>query len=82
MKIYDKEVYNKQEEIRNVIIIIVSFLVGFMVGYMANTITNNNNTSKNVINNLVPNNTINEVDEGSDNSINEALVQYNIKNLA
>lgn len=64
MKIYDKEVYNRQEEIRNVIIIIISFLVGFFVGYMANTITHTDNNTVNIINNLaVENNTINEVEE-------------------
>ena len=49
MKIYDKEVYNRQEEIRNVIIIIISFLVGFFVGYMANTITHTENNTVNQI---------------------------------
>ena len=38
MKIYDKDMYNKQEEMRNVIIVVVAFLVGFFVGYMANYI--------------------------------------------
>ena len=39
MKIYDKDMYNKQEEMRNVIIVVVAFLVGFFVGYMANSFT-------------------------------------------
>lgn len=63
MKIYDKEVYNRQEEIRNVVIIIVSFLVGFFVGYMANSITNTSDNNVNVINKLVADNTINEIVE-------------------
>lgn len=41
MKIYDKEMYNRQEEIRNIVIIIVTFLIGFFVGYLANSFTNN-----------------------------------------
>lgn len=63
MKIYDKEVYNRQEEIRNVVIIIVSFLVGFFVGYMANSITSTSDNSVNVINNLAVDNTINIIEE-------------------
>ena len=35
MKVYDKEIYNKQESIKTTIIIIVAFLIGFAVGYFA-----------------------------------------------
>lgn len=35
MKIYDKEIYNKQESIKTTIIIIVAFLIGIAVGYFA-----------------------------------------------
>lgn len=83
MKIYDKEVYSRQEEVRNVIIIIISFLVGFGVGYMANTITSTNNTVNNTINTLSKDNTVNETEYDEDNTISESLLeQYNIKNIA
>lgn len=35
MKVYDKEMYNKQESLRTILIIIVVFLLGFFAGYMA-----------------------------------------------
>ena len=38
MKVYDKEIYNKQESLRTIIIIIVVFLLGFFAGYMADSI--------------------------------------------
>ena len=38
MKIYDKEMYKINENLRNVIILIVVFLLGFFIGY----ITSNN----------------------------------------
>ena len=37
MKIYDKEIYKKQESIRTTAIIIVVFLIGFAAGYFATT---------------------------------------------
>jgi len=37
MKVYDKEIYNKQESLRTVIVLIVVFLLGFFAGYMANS---------------------------------------------
>jgi uncharacterized membrane protein YbjE (DUF340 family) len=37
MKVYDKEMYNKQESIRTVIIFIIVFLLGFFAGYMAHS---------------------------------------------
>ncbi len=72
MKIYDKDVYNKQEEIRNVVIIIIAFLVGFFVGYIANTLTRIENVEEqNIINNLDPNTTINEVNNSNTTNTNE-----------
>ena len=35
MKVYDKEMYNKQESLRTVIIFIIVFLLGFGAGYYA-----------------------------------------------
>ena len=54
MKIYDKDMYNKQEEMRNVIIVVVAFLVGFFVGYMANSFTSakEENKIENDLNNV------------------------------
>lgn len=37
MKVYDKEIYNKQESIRTIVIFIVIFLLGFFAGYMAHS---------------------------------------------
>lgn len=37
MKVYDKEMYNKQESLRTIIIIVVVFLLGFFAGYMAHS---------------------------------------------
>ncbi len=49
MKVYDKEIYEKQESLRFTLLIIVVFLVGFFAGYIANSFTSqkevaNNNT--------------------------------------
>lgn len=52
MKIYDKEMYKKQESIRMTIIVIVVFLIGFIAGYLATSfgivgsIGNNTNEQK------------------------------------
>lgn len=35
MKVYDKEIYSKQESLRTIIVIIVVFLLGFFAGYTA-----------------------------------------------
>ncbi len=49
MKVYDKEIYQKQESIKYTVIIIVVFLLGFVAGYFANSFSNtepkNNNNS-------------------------------------
>ena len=50
MKVYDKEIYEKQESIKFTILVIVVFLVGFIAGYLACSFTspktsdNNNNS--------------------------------------
>ncbi len=53
MKVYDKEIYQKQESIKYTIIIIVVFLLGFAAGFMASSFStpknkvedNKNNTN-------------------------------------
>ena len=37
MKVYDKEIYERQESIKFTLLIIVVFLVGFFAGYVANS---------------------------------------------
>ena len=37
MKVYDKEIYEKQESIKFTLLIIIVFLVGFFAGYLANS---------------------------------------------
>lgn len=37
MKVYDKEMYNRQESLKTTTIIIIVFLIGFVAGYMANS---------------------------------------------
>jgi len=50
MKVYDKEIYEKQESIKFTFLIIVVFLVGFFAGYMACSFTapKESNNNKNV----------------------------------
>ena len=52
MKIYDKEIYKKQENIKKTVLIIVEFLLGFFVGYMASSFnddkTEDNNTQNQI----------------------------------
>ena len=55
-KIYDKEIYQKNESFKNTIIIILVFLIGFFAGYVANSFASptpesnkNNNTSQGVL---------------------------------
>ena len=43
MKVYVKEMYNKQESIRTVIIFIIVFLLGFFAGYMAHSFNETHN---------------------------------------
>lgn len=58
MKIYDKEIYEKQESMKIILLIIIVFLIGFFAGYMANSVADqkevsNNETiqTENVVNN-------------------------------
>jgi len=49
MKVYDKEIYEKQESIKFTVLIIVVFLIGFFAGYLACSFTSSKpteNTSK------------------------------------
>jgi len=40
MKVYDKEIYKKQESISMTVILIVVFLLGFFTGYITNSFSN------------------------------------------
>lgn len=40
MKVYDKEMYNKQESLKTAVVFIVVFLLGFFAGYITNSFTN------------------------------------------
>lgn len=51
MKVYDKEIYEKQESIKFTLLIIIVFLVGFFAGYMANSFSSTK--SVNSINNSI-----------------------------
>lgn len=57
MKVYDKEMYNKQESLRTAVIFIVVFLLGFFAGYITNsfTIETEKNNENNVNNYSVEN---------------------------
>ena len=44
MKVYDKEIYQKQESIKYTVIIILVFLLGFVAGYFSNSISSQKNT--------------------------------------
>lgn len=39
MKVYDKEIYEKQESIKFTLLVIIVFLVGFFAGYIASSFT-------------------------------------------
>lgn len=47
MKVYDKEIYQKQESIKYTVIIIIVFLLGFIAGYFANSFSNINSQDNN-----------------------------------
>ena len=49
MKVYDKEIYEKQESLRFTLLIIVVFLVGFFAGYFAKSFTSPKEVSNNTI---------------------------------
>lgn len=40
MKVYDKEIYKKQESISITFILIIVFLLGFFTGYITNSFSN------------------------------------------
>ena len=40
MKVYDKEIYKKQESISMTVIVIIVFLLGFVTGYITNSFSN------------------------------------------
>ena len=71
VKVYDKEIYNRQESIKTTVIIIIVFLIGFVAGYLANSF-NNANTSN--VENEIDKSVIPSVQEGNattDNNINQ-----------
>lgn len=43
MKVYDKDMYNRQESLRTTFIIILVFLIGFVAGYLASSFSTQNN---------------------------------------
>lgn len=45
MKVYDKEIYEKQESIKFTLLIIIVFLVGFIAGYIARSFTSSKDVS-------------------------------------
>lgn len=47
MKVYDKEIYEKQESIKFTLLVIIVFLVGFFAGYIANSFTSQKAVSDN-----------------------------------
>ncbi len=47
MKVYDKEIYEKQESIKFTLLIIIVFLVGFFAGYLANSFTSQKEVDNN-----------------------------------
>lgn len=49
MKVYDKEIYEKQESIKFTLLIIVVFLVGFFAGYLANSFSSPKEVTNNAI---------------------------------
>lgn len=52
MKVYDKEIYEKQESIKFTLLIIIVFLVGFFAGYIANSFTSTK-SAENKNNNII-----------------------------
>lgn len=53
MKVYDKEIYNKQENIRMTIILVIVFLIGFFAGYYAHSLKNSEKNNQEETNNTV-----------------------------
>lgn len=50
MKVYDKEIYEKQESIKFTLLIVIVFLVGFFAGYFAHSFTYHKEPSNNANN--------------------------------
>ena len=59
MKVYDKEIYEKQESIKFTLLVIVVFLVGFVAGYLACSFTSAKNSDN-----------LNKVNEITSKSVN------------
>ena len=57
MKVYDKEIYEKQESIKYTLLIIIVFLVGFFAGYLASSFTSTkvveDNTNNIIMENII-----------------------------
>lgn len=72
MKIYDKEIYNKQKNMNTITIIIISFIIGFIVGYFGNAATKqqHNNTVENVNNSIVNENVVDNSTVEENNTVN------------
>ena len=64
MKFYDKEIYNRNEKIKAVIVIIIPFLIGFIVGCL----TMNMEAQAKI-------NDLNKLVEEKENKINEQYVE-------
>ena len=43
MKVYDKEMYSRQESLKSTFVIILVFLIGFVAGYLASSFSTSNN---------------------------------------
>lgn len=43
MKVYDKDMYNRQESLRTTFVLILVFLIGFVAGYLASSFSTSNN---------------------------------------
>lgn len=47
MKIYDKEMYVKQEKLKTITMFLIIFLIGFVAGYFATSFSKSNTTIEN-----------------------------------
>lgn len=45
MKIYDKEIYNREQTIKSVVLVIIVFLLGFFTGFVVNKPKKQENTN-------------------------------------
>lgn len=77
MKFYDKEIYNRNEKIKAVIVIIIPFLIGFIVGCF--TMNMETQTKIDDLNKLIEEkeNKLNEQYVELD-SLRETIYMYNI----